>query len=295
MSTIRPKLQNCPEGRVHISFIWVFAGFLAWQASSISEEGGQVLPPDTEYVTVSNEGHLQLDGQRVRYWGVIGSFPNHPKFEEADSDAQRKARVTQSQAETNTIVQRFEDLGFNFCRYWRGFREPTDYVKGDGSRADVIDYFFAKMKERGFKIWLAATNDVGDAMPDDVNIIDEPESAEAWRSAVAGVTQTKAWRLRNNVARAWDARLEALALSRMKNVATHFNKYTGLRWCDDPLIAVWELSNEEWWMRWMVGGQWQKLPKFFKNQLVERWNSFLKVKYGSDTALRAAWKGLLPG
>ncbi|MDA1137796.1 MAG: glycoside hydrolase family 55 protein, partial [Planctomycetota bacterium] len=51
----------------------------------------------------------------------------------------------------------------------------------------------------------------------------------------------------------------------------------------------------EWWMRWMVGGQWQKLPKFFKNQLVERWNSFLKVKYGSDTALRAAWKGLLPG
>ncbi|NJM17124.1 MAG: hypothetical protein HC896_18625 [Bacteroidales bacterium] len=29
----------------------------------------------------------------------------------------------------------------------------------------------------------------------------------------------------------------------MTAIATHRNHHTGLRWCDDPVFAVWELSN----------------------------------------------------
>jgi hypothetical protein len=89
--------------------------------------------------------------------------------------------------------------------------------------------------------------------------------------------------------------LEALALRRMEAIATHTNRHTGLRWCDDPVFAVWELSNEEWWMSRMVRGAWQKLPAFFKNQLAARWNEWLGKKYGSDEKLAAAWGKLLPG
>ena len=43
------------------------------------------------------------------------------------------------------------------------------------------------------------------------------------------------------------------------------------------------------------GGQWQKLPPFFRNQLIARWNQFLKAKYADNAALAAAWEKLLPG
>lgn len=101
--------------------------------------------------------------------------------------------------------------------------------------------------------------------------------------------------LRNNVARAWDARLEAIAIRDMEAIAKHRNKHTGLRWCDDPTFAVWELSSEEWWMSRMVGGDWQKLPPFFRQSLIARWNLWLQQKYGDEAQLRAAWGGLLEG
>jgi hypothetical protein len=237
------------------------------------------LPADSEYVVVK-DGHLSVDGQRVRYWAAIG------KMYVAGKD----------RAGTDAIVQRLQDLGFNATRFWRGFNEVTEYTPGDGSDADSVDYFVKKMKDAGLKIWLASLNQAGTARPEDVAVLDDPATAAAWREAVQQVSKGgKGWDIRNNPARIWDPRLEALAIQRMKNVATHFNPHTGLRWCDDPVFAVWELSNEEWWMRRMVTGGWQKLPAFFRNQLVGGWNDFLQQKYGTDAKLRVAWKDLLPG
>src|SRR3546814_4082465 len=49
-----------------------------------------------------------------------------------------------------------------------------------------------------------------------------------WTKAVGD----RGMRLRNNLARAWDKRLETLAIQRMKNVADHKNQHNGLRWAD---------------------------------------------------------------
>ncbi len=87
--------------------------------------------------------------------------------------------------------------------------------------------------------------------------------------------------------------MEKIDTQRKGEIAAHFNQYTGLRWADDPVFAVWELNNEEWWMRKMVGGQWQKLPNFFLEGLLSRWNSFLTTKYGTEEALKKAWGGIL--
>jgi hypothetical protein len=73
------------------------------------------------------------------------------------------------------------------------------------------------------------------------------------------------------------------------------NHHTGLRMVDDPVFAVWELTNEHWWISRMVSGRWQKLPKFFRDSLIARWHAFLKKKYGDQKALVAKWNGLLPG
>jgi len=253
-------------------------------------------PPDDGQYVVVKDGRLTLDGVRQRYWAVIGGVYCNSGVKPADTPEQKAEKVKTTHRGTDVLVQRYIDLGFNACRFWRGFNQPTDYTPGDGSPADDVDYFIAKMKERGLRIWLAGMGgNAGQALPDDVNIISAPATADAWKAAVAEAGKGKGWDIRNNPARIWDPRLEAVGIRNMTNVATHVNRYTNLRWCDDPVFVVWELSNEEWWMRRMLGGSWQKLPAFFRNQLVARWNEFLKGKYGSDEKLKAAWKELLPG
>ncbi len=257
--------------------------FVAFACNGLAEPSvGKKLPPDSQYVVVDANGHLWVDGERRRFWAVIGKvYADNP-------------------ASTDALIERFDSLGFNAVRLWDGFR-GGDYEIGDGSRMDNADYFIAQAKKAGFRIWLAGMNRVGDARPDDVDIIDDPTTAEAWAAAVREMCEVKGGRivkgrgLRPSIEKMWDPRMETLLIRDMTAIATHFNRHTGLRWCDDPVFAVWELSNEEWWMRKMVGGQWQKLPAFFKNQLVSKWNEFLWRKYGSDAALVGAWGKLLDG
>jgi len=259
----------------------------------VKKETLQVLPADSEYVVVK-DGHLSIAGQRQRYWAVIGRTFIAPDLKSEDSPEVRKTKIANAKRGTDVLVQRFTDLGFNANRLWESLPNTEDYQIGDGSHADSVDYFISEMKKRGSRIWVAALNGAGSAKPEDVNIVSEPSTAEAWKKAVSDAGKDGV-DLRGSLARTWDPRLEALHIARMKAIAMHTNKYTGLRWADDPTMAVWELSNEEWWMMKMVGGQWQGQPAFFKNQLIAKWNAWLKQKYKTDEKLTAAWKGMLKG
>ncbi len=246
--------------------------------------------PESEYVRATPDGGLEWRGRRVRFWGLIGSFPNLPSGDPAKDAGRDFYR------ENEAFIRRFEDLGFNLNRMWRPRSATTfvAYTPGDGSPADVLDHFIATAKARGFRFWLAglgAARAEGTVRPEDARIIDEPETEVAWREAVGdGLPMSKLHR-----ARVWDRRLFEIGLRRMKRVADHFNHYTGLRVADDPVYAAFELSNEEWWIRAMLRGEWRNLPPFFRDSLVRQWNEFLRGKYETSDALIAAWGRLLPG
>ncbi len=255
------------------------------------------LPPDSEYVVVGEDGHLSVNGERQRFWAAIGKPFIQARISPDDSPAERARKLEMSRRGTDAILDDLERRGFNAVRMWNTVRGGSDYVKGDGSFADCVDYFLAEAKRRGFRIWAAGVgNSTGWPSTDDVGIVDDPATAEAWQAAIEEtLTGDRRLDIRHNIARAWDPRLEQLVIREMRRNAHHFNQHTGLRWADDPVFAVWELTNEEWWMRKMVGGQWQRLPAFFRNQLVGQWNDFLQEKYGTDQALLAAWEEMLPG
>ncbi|NJO69603.1 MAG: hypothetical protein HC830_10245 [Bacteroidetes bacterium] len=190
-------------------------------------------------------------------------------------------------------------MGFNSVRFWDGFID-VQYKKGDGSSADCADYFVSEAKKRGFKIWVAGMNRTGKITANDVGIIDDPDTEKAWSRAVTEIMQANnqskdGWELRNNPAVFWDARLETLATVNKQKIAQHFNQHTGLRWCDDPVFGIWELSNEEWWIRRMLSGSWQKLPDFFRQELFAKWHQFLLEKYKTQVNLEKVWGQLLPG
>jgi hypothetical protein len=251
------------------------------------------LPPESDYVVVK-DGHLSVNGVRERYWSAIGKLYLSAKIKPGDDAETRAAKIAKSRHATDVIVDRLVVLGFNAVRLWDVAPNTEDYVVGDGSSADCLDYFLALVKEKGFRVWCAGLgNRTRSAAAEDVDIAGTPDTAEAWQTAVRAYAETKT-DLRHSLARVWDPRLEALQIERMKEIATHTNKHTGLRWCDDPMFAVWELSNEEWWVRRMLSGKWQKEPEFFRNQLVGLWNEWLRSKYGDRATLTKAWGDLLP-
>ncbi len=242
----------------------------------------QDLPPDSEYVVVK-DGHLYQGGKRIRFWGGIGAMPA-PKAPGDDIYARNKI-----------LVQRLLAYGFNMHRIWGLYRtaekQGSKYTKGDGSRMDMYHQCIAEMKKAGMKLWVGAAGAGGRARQDDVDIIDDPATAAAWKEAVG----EKGVNVAHCVAIAWDPRLEAIAMRNTRKRLDVVNQHTGLRLADDPVFAVWELTNEQWWIVKMVSGKWQKLPKFFRDSLLQKWHEFLKDKYKTQAALTAKWSGLKPG
>lgn len=288
--------------------IWLMCAMSLGMASCLTTKNVKDTPeaaaiPDADYIQVSKDGHLELNGKRKRFWSVIGKPFIGAGVKKGDSPEVIKEKVAKAWKSTDALLDRFEDLGFNSVRLWNGFKTKQDYTIGDGSTADSVDYFLDQAYKRGFRVWTAGLNQVCGPLPEDVNIIDDPATAKEWLKAIDELPKKKtknsaaqrAGGLRNNMARIWDPRLEAIAIRSMETIATHYNKYRKLRWCDDPVFGVWELSNEEWWVRRMISGRWKKLPEFFRESLVQQWNDFLIKKYQDDTGLKKAWNKLLPG
>ncbi|HEY5499179.1 MAG TPA: hypothetical protein VIK20_02215, partial [Bacteroidales bacterium] len=254
--------------------------------------------PISEYVVVK-DGHLSVNGQRQRYWAAVGKVYANADIKLEDSPERIRQKVEMAHRSTDIILDRLQQMGFNSVRFWDGFID-VDYTKGDGSTADCSDYFIAEAKKRGFKIWSAGMNQTGKVRQEDADIINDPATEEAWKSAIEEVVKTNSkakdgWDLRNNPAIFWDARLGELATLNKQKIVQHFNHYTGLRWCDDPVFAIWELTNEEWWIRRMLSGSWQKLPNFFRQELFDKWHQYLREKYKTQENIEKVWGQLLPG
>ena len=269
---------------------------LCLAATTAAVCAAQALPPDSEYVIVNKDGHLTVNGVRQRYWSAIGKQYSESRVTPDDTPEQRAAKVARAYKNTNLLLDHLQAVGFNSFRLWSSVPDTEDYVVGDGSEADSVDHFLARCKERGLKVWIASLNG-GRARSSDAGIVDDPATEAAWKKAVDEMAggEGRQIHLYGAIARFWDPRLELLAIDHMRRVALHTNKHTGLRWADDPVFGVWELSNEEWWIGKMVGGQWQRLPEFFRASLIAQWNEFLLKKYGADAALETAWEKLLPG
>ena len=249
--------------------------------------------PADEYVT-PRDGDLYLRGQRVRFWGGIGGFP--PRAPDGGDDPHRHNRM---------MIARIEAYGFNMMRIW-GYERAMDrqggtYRKGDGSHLDRYDNMIALAKQGGIYLWMGSAGSGGAATPEDVGVIDEAATAAAWSEAVKQASRKDRRTGKLNlglghcVATAWDPRLERIAMRNTARFLSHVNEHTGLRVGDDPVFAVWELNNEQWWIVKMVSGRWQKLPRFFRDSLLAKWHAFLKGKYGDEKKLVDAWGGLKPG
>lgn len=69
----------------------------------------------------------------------------------------------------------------------------------------------------------------------------------------------------------------------------HVNPYTGLRYCDDPTICLLEICDENGLLA--TRKQWGQIHSPYREELIRRWNFWLRDRYGSTEALRRSWGG----
>ncbi|NPV46789.1 MAG: hypothetical protein HPY69_07515 [Armatimonadetes bacterium] len=255
---------------------------------------GPVRPPQRGQI-IARDGHLvDSQGQRIRLWGINC----------VDELGRDYRQITQ-------IVARIKQMGFNAVRlhlYDSRFidteartaaGEPTSRVwrepgqRGDGSLPDRMDYFIYRAEKAGLYLYL--TFDRGGAAfgPGDYDVLPSagPEDEAAWKEAVAATNQGWA----NEHLYFVDDRLQALQLEYARRQLQHVNAYTGTRIGDDPYVALWELTNENGFPSAMVSGSYRQWPEYFQRKFQQRWNTWLRERYASQTQLLASWGSMQPG
>jgi hypothetical protein len=206
-----------------------------------------------------NENHFYSSRGRVRLWGVNFSFEaNFPSYSDAKQIAERLAK-----AGINAVRLHHMDTA-----NW-----PRGIWNADGSTLcpeaiDRLDYFIDQLAIHG--IYVDLNLHVGKEHSKTLGLPESPENYDKMASLF--VPQI----------------IEAQKIY-ARRLLEHQNKYRPWRYADDPAIAIVEITNENSLFMWSAPRVLPALPPFYANILQEKYNRWLKAKYGTTEKLAAAW------
>ena len=184
------------------------------------------------------------------------------------------------------VAARLHKYGFNIVRMhhmdasWSNpsiFGFDHDSAAGpnqtvDPAARELLDNFVAELKNHGIytnlNLHVSRAPTPGDGFPDTDKL---PELGK--------------------VTAYFEPKFIAMQKDYARQMLDHVNPHTGLRWADDPAIAVVEINNEDTLIGHAWDGSLRAMPKFYRDTLVGGWNTFLRARYRSDAALKAAWRG----
>ncbi len=247
---------------------------LPWDDSSASATNVGNLNPapitNLQRVTVKDGHFADATGRRVRFLGtnIVAS-----------------AAFTRPE-DAAAVAARLHKYGFNIVRMhhmdasWSNpsvFGADHDARKGpnqivDPDSLELLDNFVAELKKQGvytnLNLHVARSPSTGDGFPDADKL---PEMGK--------------------VTAYFEPKFIALQKDYARQILDHKNSHTGMRWADDPAIAVVEINNEDTLIGHAWDGSLQAMPKYYRDTLMSGWNTFLKARYQSDAALKNAWQG----
>lgn len=188
------------------------------------------------------------------------------------------------------LIQRARYLrkfGVNAVRQHAVFDELNTNGKIDPQKLDQYDWWFAELKKNGiYTDWSVFYNfTIGPDDGYDPSLFRDLEGGAERKSTYGIITIAPAL---------WDIRNKTLVA-----LLTHRNPYTGLRYTEDPALAVVEMQNEDSVFFWNpLGALAEPHPKkwpLHARQLRAMFAAWIRAKYKSDDALKAAWGSLREG
>ncbi len=217
------------------------------------------------FVGVKDDGHFYYeDGTRARFFGtsVGGAACAPPK------------------AESPVIAARLAKYGVNMLRLHSMDGRWGPLLPGDGETSqtfdpealDRTDFFVAELKKRGIYVYMDLLDYRWFRTADGVAHGDD--FSHNWAGSMKGAS-------------IFDPRMIELQKDYATKLLTHRNPYTGLRYVDEPAMAVLETTNENS-IFYFLRNKDLSLP-YYRDALEKRWNTWLADRYETRAALAAAW------
>jgi hypothetical protein len=218
----------------------------------------------------TNNGHFYFeDGTRGKFFGVNlcfgANFPSHEISE--------------------IIAKRLKKFGFNLVRlhlmdFWA---YPEGILNADCSTnlhpeaLDRLDYLIYQLKQNGiyvdFNLLVLRRFDCFEFIPVAESLLPGGKYISFFEPTLIELQKQFAY-----------------------DLLTHMNSYTNLRYCDDPVVAMVEITNENslfdgWYYDHLNGpmGNSKDIPLYYSDLLDSLWNAWLLQKYGSRDSLEAVW------
>ncbi len=223
-------------------------------------------PIRTDSPRLAAADHFACDGRAVRIWGVNLCFgANFPTHEDAPYVAERLAA-----AGVNSVRLHHMDTS----RWPRGIWNARDGRTIEPQALERLDYFINELAKHG--IWVNINLHVGRTHSD---YLDLPKSGSDY-DKVCGIFTPALIDAQKQYAR---------------DLLTRINPYRKVRYADDPAVAFVEITNEDSFFMWDGDQRLRTLPPYYAKILQDLYNRWLRERYTSAEALRAAWaKGTEP-
>ena len=258
----------------HLPLLVAVCGVLcsiAGPASGAPAPGAAAQPVTTEFVR-PEAGEFRFGMAPVRFWGfALRDTP--PLGAPLPDDAEPG-----TDPEADAFLRRIRTVGANFLRL--PMPSPTDDENAEEDQR-AIDRVLSRARSGGVHVWMGASRVLGTVTSNNVTVLDDPASAEAWAASFAAFPNGTRW-LDGALDRVWDPRLELLEISRLSGCVNHFNPSTGRTWANDPAIVLWELEGPDGWHSRMKAGEARTLPRPTVALLLAQFDRWLFDKYGDD-------------
>jgi len=208
------------------------------------------------------DGHFYFEnGKRAKFWGTNIYAPStFPSKKDAEIMADRLAK-----AGCNLVRIHHLDAFWSNPNIFDQDYKDTQHLSADS--LDKLDYLLYQLKKRGIYVFM-------DLMVD--REFKEDDGVLDYKNVERGAKITGLY----------NERLIELQKLYAKQLLTHYNPYTKMRYVDDPSIVSAKIINES--MMFYIGTQFG-LSKQYLAELDKKWNEWLSDKYKNRGNLEKAW------
>lgn len=208
----------------------------------------------------AQDGHFYRSGERVKLWGVNMSFgANMPTHGDAPYIGARLAA-----AGVNSVRCHHMDTS----RWPRGLWNAEDGKTISSEALNRLDFFVDQLARHG--ICVNINLHVGRA-----------------HSEYLGLPKTN--RQYDKISNIFTPALIDAQKQFARQLLTHVNPYRKVLYADDPAVALVEITNENSFFMWASEDTLRTLTPYYKDILQNKYNAWLKERYGSDEKLRRMW------
>src|SRR3972149_3570994 len=220
------------------------------------------------FVKVKDSHFYFEDGTRAKFWGTNLCFNAcFPDKKEAEIIANRIAYFG-----FNAVRLTHMDWGFEPKGIFEDIAvasknpqlKPTSTLSKN--QLDRLDYLIYQLKQRGIYI--------------NINLLVSHHFTKA-----DGVVDAEKLGMAAKPVCMFDKRLIELQKKYAKELLTHYNPYTKLRYCDDPAICLVEIINEST----LADFNKTTFTEYYQKEFDELFNTWLITKYGSTEKVQDAW------